>query len=170
MPSLRAAVVALAVVVSAVIASVLAAMPGRAAAPYDFDFDEEDLWWYHPLPAVLPLPPAQVRIPYDPADNYVHELSHFMGLAVSTIRDRNPHVKVTTNFGRFPFDESAITDGRRYFGELPKLDITSVTIYPDYDPVVLDRIPQIVTEFRQLGKPVEIAEIGVCTSRHTLDQ
>jgi hypothetical protein len=171
MPSLRVAVAALVALVSSIaLASVLSAGTGRAAGPYDFDFGEDDPWWHHPLPAILPPPPAEVRVPYDPTDNYVHELSHFMGLAVSTIRDRNAAVKVTTNFGRFPWDESAITDGRRYFGELPELDVTSVTIYPDYDPVVLNKIPQIVTDFAQLGKPVEIAEIGVCTFRHTLDQ
>jgi hypothetical protein len=135
-----------------------------------FDFDEDDSWWRQPSTPAPDEPEGPDRIPYDPTENYISELSHFMGLAVTTIEALNPHVKLTTNFGRFPFDESAIADGKRFFDELPDLDITGVTIYPDYDSVVLNRIPQIISEFGQLGRPVEIAEIGVCTARHTPDQ
>ena len=133
--------------------------------------DNEDKWWHHPLSLALPdLPPVVAAVPFDPTGDYVNQLSRFVGLAASTIKDGNPDALVTTNFGQFPFDDRAISDGMRLFDRLPGLDITGLTIYPAYDSSTMNRIPEIVREFQSLKRPVEISEIGACTTHHTPDQ
>jgi hypothetical protein len=129
---------------------------------------EEEPWWHRPLS--LAEPPLPHREPFDPAPGYLDHLRRFMALAVDTLKAANPEIKVTTNFGRYPFDEKAIEDGVRLFERLPALDVSGVTIYPDYDSLVMNRIPGIIHEFGRLKRPVEITEIGVCTARHTPEQ
>ncbi|MBI2966063.1 MAG: hypothetical protein HYY34_07655, partial [Chloroflexi bacterium] len=97
--------------------------PGTVPSQADYIalFFEEEPWWHHPLS--LAEPPRPPREPFDPTPNYVDHLRRFMSLAVATLKAGNPDVRVTTNFGRNPFDESAIDDGVRFFEQLPELDV-----------------------------------------------
>jgi hypothetical protein len=150
--------------------------PERSETVFGNLEDEEDKWWYHPLslallaaPPVTADPPAPA-VPFDPSQDYAKQLGRFIGIASSTIKKGNAGALVTTNYGRFPFDDAAISDGIRLFERLPGLDITGLTIYPAYDSSTMNRIPEIIRQFRDLKRPVEITEIGVCTTHQTPDQ
>ncbi|NQU97794.1 MAG: hypothetical protein HQ548_09145 [Chloroflexi bacterium] len=91
------------------------------------------------------------------------ELGEFIRLAAETVRRGSPDTLVTTNFGRYPFDDRAILSGQRFFEALPDLDLVSINVYPDANGRVTTALPRIVHEFQALGRPVAVSETGMCT-------
>jgi len=120
---------------------------GSAAVPADSDAEAEAA----PDPA------------YVPDADYAAELAEFVRLASETVREGSPGTLLTTNFGRYPFDDRAIADGRRFFEALPDLDVVSVNVYPNDNRRVITALPGIVHAFKSLGRPVAVSEVGICT-------
>ncbi len=97
---------------------------------------------------------------------YLSQLNAVYAQARTTIKNVDPNGLITTTSGGWPYNSALRDRWNTYFDSVgTHFDIISVDIYPDSN---VSEIQQISTNISQLkaryGKPVIMAETGLCTS------
>jgi len=129
-------------------------------------FNESDI---HNFKTYECLVKPDCRAPESFPSGYLDQLKDILSTAKKTIKQNDPHVIITTNVGGYPpFPQS----WKAFFDAIsPEINAISLDIYPEKDEVIINSLPQKISEYRtRYNKPIYIAETGMQTYSYSEEE
>ena len=125
-----------------------------AITAYDGDAPANESWFSSPIEVVT-----------------LEDFVTVMDMALQAVRDVVPGARVTTNVGGYPLTDQLVESWELYFDDIHEdLDVISLDFYPDNSPSAIGKLDEYVQRFAvRYGKPVSVAEIGMCSDIFRFD-